>query len=59
MTKIKGIPVVLLETMEVGKDPFGAPIIEEVEEIVEDVLVSPSTTDDRITPAHAGTTSLR
>lgn len=49
MTQIKGIPVVIVSRVENGKDPFGAPIYEETEEVVENVLVAPATTDDIVT----------
>lgn len=43
---IKGITVILVEKKEIGKDPFNQPIYEETEVEVNNVLVSPSTTDD-------------
>ena len=43
---IKGIPIILLQKTQVGVDDFGDPIYEYQEEVVEDVLVAPSTTDD-------------
>ena len=43
---IKGITVILIEKKEIGKDPFNQPIYEEIEVEVNNVLVSPSTTDD-------------
>lgn len=46
MAKIKGITVTLISKNEVGKDPLGAPIYEDVEIEVENVLVSPTSTDD-------------
>lgn len=46
MAMIKGIPVVLLKKTEVGKDPLDRPIFDEEEIIVENVLVSPSSSDD-------------
>lgn len=46
MARIKGIKVVLVNLKEIGHDPFGAPITEEVETVVENVIVSPTTTDD-------------
>lgn len=46
MAMIKGIPVILIEKAQTGTDPFGAPIYEETEVIVDNVLVSPSSTDD-------------
>lgn len=46
MAKIKGIAVTLFEKRETGKDPFGTPIYEEVPELVENVLVSPTSSED-------------
>ncbi len=46
MTLIKGIPVVLVKEVQIGEDPFGKPICEPIEEVVENVLVAPATTDD-------------
>lgn len=46
MAMIKGIPVVLLKKKEVGKDPLDIPIFDEEEIIVENVLISPSSSDD-------------
>lgn len=46
MAKIKGITVTLIGKIETGKDPFGKPIYEDIEVLVENVLVSPTLTDD-------------
>lgn len=46
MTRIKGIIVTLIGKSEKETDPFGHPIYEESEILVENVLVSPSTTED-------------
>ena len=43
---LRGITVVLINKTETGKDPFGAPIYGEVETEVENVLVSPTQSDD-------------
>ncbi|MCB7076467.1 hypothetical protein LI012_06445 [Caldibacillus thermoamylovorans] len=43
---IKGITVTLINKQEVGKDPFGQPIYEDAPIEVENVLVSPTSTDD-------------
>lgn len=43
---IEGITVTLINRMEVGRDPIGEPIYEEVQKEVENVLVSPTNTDD-------------
>jgi hypothetical protein len=46
MAKIKGITVILIENDEIGKDPFGKPIYQDVEVEVSNVLVSPTSSDD-------------
>lgn len=46
MTMIKGITVTLINKQQVGTDPFGAPIYKDVEVDVDNVLVSPASTDD-------------
>lgn len=46
MARIKGITVTLFEKKETGKDPFGTPTYEEVPELVENVLVSPTSSED-------------
>lgn len=46
MTMIKGITVTLINKKEVGKDPFGNPIYDDVEIEVDNVLVSPVSTED-------------
>lgn len=46
MARIKGITVTLIGKIETGKDPFGKPIYEDAEIIVDNVLVSPTSTDD-------------
>lgn len=43
---IKGITVTLINKVEVGRDIFDHPIYEEVETQVDNVLVSPASTDD-------------
>jgi hypothetical protein len=43
---LKGITVTLINKKEVSKDPFGAPIYEDVEIPVNNVLVSPTLSDD-------------
>lgn len=43
---IKGITITLIDKREVGRDPFDIPIYEDVEILVDNVLVSPTTTDD-------------
>ena len=46
MTRIKGIPIILIDRVETGRDPFGNPIFEDKEITVENVLVSPTSSDD-------------
>ena len=43
---IKGVTVTLINKVEIGKDPFGEPIFEDVEIEVDNVLISPTTSDD-------------
>lgn len=43
---IKGITVTLVSKIETGKDPFGEPVFEEAEIEVDNVLISPTTSDD-------------
>lgn len=43
---LKGIPVTLHERVQIGKDDFGAPIYEEKPVVVQNVLVSPVTSED-------------
>ena len=46
MGRIKGITITLIESVEKGRDDFGHPIFEEVETLVDNVLISPSSTED-------------
>jgi len=46
MARIKGITVTLINKIEVGRDPFDNPIFEDVEIAVDNVLVSPTSSDD-------------
>lgn len=46
MAKIKGIAVTLINKIETSKDPFGKPIYEDTEILVDNVLVSPTLSDD-------------
>lgn len=43
---IKGMTVLLHERKQTGTDPFGAAVYEDVATPVDDVLVSPSSTED-------------
>ena len=42
MTHLKGITVTLIRRVQTGLDPFNAPIYQDVEEAVENVLVAPA-----------------
>lgn len=48
MTMIKGITVILVDKISDGVDPFGTPIYRDAEIPVDNVLVTPSTTDDML-----------
>ncbi len=43
---IRGITVLLIHEVETGRDDFNAPIYEEIEEEISDVLVGQPTADD-------------
>ena len=43
---ITGITGTLFNKIETGKDPFGEPVFEEAEIEVDNVLISPTTSDD-------------
>ena len=43
---IRGITVILYDEVQTGQDPFGAPIVEEIPIEVENVLVSPTLSDE-------------
>ena len=46
MARLKGITITLINKVQTGTDPFDNPIYEDVENEVENVLVSPTSTDD-------------
>lgn len=46
MARIKGITVILLSKVQTDTDPFGAPIFEEQQIPVDNVLVAPSSVDE-------------
>lgn len=48
MAIIKGIKVILIDRKEVGTDPFGTSIFEDIEIPVDNVLVVPANSDDVI-----------
>lgn len=49
MAMIKGIPVVLYNKVQTGKDPYNRPVYEEIPVTVENVLVAPASSDDVVT----------
>lgn len=49
MEMIRGITVIHVSMVKVGTDPFNHPVYREVEDPVQNVLVSPTTSDDIIT----------
>ena len=46
MVKIHGIPITLIDKQVVSKDPFGSPVVKDVEITIDNVLVAPATTED-------------
>lgn len=46
MAKIKGITVTLITKQVIDVDPFDNPIYSEVETLVDNVLIAPTTSDD-------------
>lgn len=46
MTRIKGITVTLIDKVKTGTDPFGASTYDDVEVSIDNVLVSPTSTED-------------
>lgn len=46
MAKIHGIQITLIDKQVVSVDPFGTPVVKDVEILVDNVLVSPTSTDD-------------
>ncbi|HBO03726.1 MAG TPA: hypothetical protein DD432_03815 [Eubacterium sp.] len=49
MAMIKGITVVLVTKVKVGTDEFNAPVYEQKEEEIHNVLVAPASSDDIVT----------
>ncbi|RMI77663.1 hypothetical protein DIX58_04235 [Streptococcus iniae] len=41
-----GIPIILIDKQVVSTDPFGSPVVKDVEILVDNVLVAPATTED-------------
>ena len=46
MGKIHGIQITLIDKQVISKDPFGSPVVKDVEILVDNVLVAPATTED-------------
>ena len=46
MVKMHGIPITLIDKQAVSTDPFGSPVVKDVEILVDNVLVAPATTED-------------
>lgn len=46
MGKIHGIPITLIDKQVVSVDPFGSPVVKDVEITIENVIVAPATTED-------------
>ncbi len=46
MAKLKGITIILVDKVEIGRDPFDKPIYEDKDIEVENVLIQPTSTDD-------------
>lgn len=49
MTMIRGVPIILKIKEQIGEDEFGCPIYDYKNEIVDNVLITPTTSDDIIT----------
>ena len=46
MGKIHGIPIILIDKQVVSTDPFGSPVVKDVEITIDNVIVAPATTED-------------
>ena len=46
MGKIHGMQITLIDKQVVSVDPFGSPVVKDVEILVDNVLVAPATTED-------------
>lgn len=46
MGKIHGIQITLIDKQVVSVDPFGSPVVKDVEITIDNVIVSPATTED-------------
>ena len=46
MGKIHGMQITLIDKQVVSVDPFGSPVVKDVEITIDNVIVSPATTED-------------
>ena len=46
MAKIHGIQITLIDKQVVSVDPFGSPVVKDVEITIDNVIVAPATTED-------------
>lgn len=46
MAKIHGIPITLIDKQVVSVDPFGSPVVKDIEITIDNVIVAPATTED-------------
>ena len=46
MAKMHGIPITLIDKQVVSVDPFGSPVVKDVEITIDNVIVAPATTED-------------
>ena len=46
MAKIHGIQITLIDKQVVSTDPFGSPVVKNVEITIDNVIVAPATTED-------------
>ena len=46
MGKIHGIPITLIDKQVISIDPFGSPVVKDVEITIDNVIVAPATTED-------------
>ena len=46
MGKIHGMPITLIDKQVVSVDPFGSPVVKDVEITIDNVIVAPATTED-------------
>ena len=46
MGKIHGIQITLIDKQVVSVDPFGSPVVKDVEITIDNVIVAPATTED-------------